>query len=246
MPTIDLFIPVALPVSQGGLPYDQRVPPSAEQYNLIVDTFQDVLHGAMDRDNKAAGPLELVQHRHVQKGALAYAWTVGGTAALDYPAYLFSAVADEFAGTYANFDSVSTTGDGPPGQKYAIPGLCKTFILEKETLMLFTWSFETIVDGFGNGVMETDRAVFGLVLDDDAIPSQERLVGPSKEIDAADAFTASDMFGYARSRRWCGHYLQRVPAGEHTIAMYMTAARNIRITRVRGRGLQVLAFPGVK
>jgi len=103
MATIDLYKAPAgfpFPVDRGGLPYDQLETAFGEQYNYTIDEFQSSLHGNMDADNWAGGPSDLVLDRHVQAGAIADVWTVGGTANLDYAAYLFSGVERTWDGAY--------------------------------------------------------------------------------------------------------------------------------------------------
>ena len=238
MPLIDLF-EASTPIDPGGLPYDQQTPPVASQYNYCVTQFHDAMHGRLDSDNWFG---EDIEQRHIQAGAAAWCLSVGGTAALDYPAYLFSAVDETWDGLYGIFEDVTSSGDGPPGQQYAVPGLGAAFYVERISNVLVTWEFEAIIDCYGNGDLADERAAFGLVVDGAHVPGIERIVGPSKELDATDDYTASDFYGYSRSRRWSGHCWIELERGWHNASIYLTAGPGIRLTRVRGRGLHVLGF----
>jgi len=112
--------------------------------------------------------------------------------------------------------------------------------VDKNSTIILFWSFETIVDTYDDGLFGDDRSAFGLMIDGYDVPGLERIVPPSKTIDVADAYTAANMYGYARSRRWGGHHVFNVGPGEHTVGIFVTAAKNIRMTRVRNRGMQAL------
>jgi hypothetical protein len=224
---INMYNPSTQGLIGDALPFDAAETSSAARYNKALECIETALHGRLDDDNWAAGPIVA---RHTQRGALVDGWSVGGTAALDYHAPLFGAVLDT--------DTMAGGGYGEGlRQQYAIPGGSRSVYVPSPSLALITWNIHSICDGF-YGSSTAIESVIGLVVDD--VYLQRRKTPATLRPDlVAKAF---NLYGYNRQRCWGGAALVALDAGVHDVSLQVLADYRVRMTRIRTRSLQVTLF----
>lgn len=199
------------------------------------DRIETELHGGMDDDNKSSTRVGAEQTR---KGALADAWTVGGTASLDISRYVFS---DVQQGSW----SPSKPSDYIPAERpqmEGIPGGCKTFYLRTKTLVTLAWNIFWVNDIWDS--VPNSESHIALVVDGDPVQEHIRSCGPCAVIDLADDYEFTKLHGFEKNRYWNGSHQLLLEPGWHSVGLHLIADRRVPNTRIWIRSMTALLFPG--
>lgn len=194
-------------------------PASATKVYAAFDRLADTMRTLEDAN---MGVSETLDWTKVRPGGVVDAWTVGGTANMDFLAYQF----DDASNAWGLDDPHDATG------WISIPGAGWSRYLKKPAVALITWNITGLADG-SNGLNSCAWAlqVNGVVQD-----ALTRIVRPTDG-------PAVSFAGYKGQRSWCGHVVFRLDAGWNHINLVAHATSSAtKVFRQWVRSLQVQVF----
>lgn len=204
---------------------------AAGRVSSALTRLEYVMQGNIERANLSVGALSL-DADHVQRRALVDVWTGGGTANLDYGAWLFQG--QVAIPTSTEDVLVWEEQHGVPLRWERIPGANRAISLTHNSLVRISWAVATVCDSY----TDTNNAYFGFFVNETLQAHHTRLLA-SCSIVAPPTWRVS---GYQGMRLMSGVQWVRLPAGVHNVGVGVGSNSSIPNVRVWARNITIAAY----